>query len=154
MATLFDVVESVVSRMGVEVEDLKRAKAGSRAVIRITVDGDGTSGRGLNLDEVAAVSQEISRVLDDTNVMGDAAYVLEVGTPGVDRPLVKPVQWRRNLGRLVTVTRTVGEALTARILGVDDQGVQLSDGVSLDYSQITKAVVQVEMNRDDDEEEE
>jgi ribosome maturation factor RimP len=55
--------------------------------------------------------------------------VLEVTSPGVDRPLTEPRHWRRNTGRLVTVP--IGpagstEQVTARVVAVDDAGVTLT----------------------------
>ena len=61
--------------------------------------------------------------------MGRTPYVLEVSSPGVDRPLTEPRHWRRNTGRLVTVA--VGPAgqtteVTGRVTAVDDAGVTLA----------------------------
>jgi len=153
MASLKDVVESVLTRRDIDLEEISQTKAGSRTVVRITIDGDGADGHGLNLDEVAQVSKEISQALDDTNVMGERPYVLEVGTRGVDKPLTKPAQWRRNIGRLVKVSRLDGEPVVARILAVGDNDVRLSDDITISFDHVTKAVVQVEMNRDEDKEE-
>jgi ribosome maturation factor RimP len=78
---------------------------------------------------------------------------LEVGTRGVEAPLTRPAHWRRNRGRLVAITRADGQSLTARILDADDDRVELADDLSLPYAEITRAQVQVEMNRDEEEEE-
>jgi len=61
--------------------------------------------------------------------MGRTPYVLEVTSPGVDRPLTEQRHWRRNTGRLVTVA--VGPAghtqeVTGRVLAVGDAGVTLA----------------------------
>jgi ribosome maturation factor RimP len=61
--------------------------------------------------------------------MGRTPYVLEVTSPGVDRPLTEERHWRRNTGRLVTVA--VGpagstEQLTGRITEVGGAGVELA----------------------------
>ncbi len=152
MASINDVIEGILEQRQIDCEELAQVKAGSRTVLRITVDGDGVSGRGLNLDEVAEVSQAISRALDDSGVMGERPYVLEVGTRGVDRPLTRPAQWRRNCGRLVAITRTTGDKLTARIDDADEETVRLADGLTLPYAEITRAVVQVDMSRDEEEE--
>ena len=72
----------------------------------------------------------MSAVLDENDgELGRAPYVLEVTSPGVDRPLTEPRHWRRNTGRLVTVT--VGpagstEQVTGRVTAVDDAGVTLA----------------------------
>jgi len=146
---LADVVESVLASRNIDLEQVKQTKAGSRVVVRITVDGDGAEGHGLSLDEVAEASQQISRALDDTGVMGERPYVLEVGTRGVDRPLAKPAHWRRNTGRLVTIERSDAEPLTARIESASDESVRLEGGLTLPYADIKRAIVQVEMNRED-----
>jgi len=153
MASLKDVVESVLLRRGIDLEDLTQTKAGARTVVRITVDGDGAEGHGLTLDDVAEASQEISRALDEQDVMGSRPYVLEVGTRGVDRPLAKPAHWRRNVGRLVKINLHDGEPVVARIQSVGDDEVHLSGGMTIGFDQMAKAVVQVEMNRDEEKEE-
>ena len=158
MTSVKDVIESVAARHQIDVEEVSQTKAGSRLLLRVVVDGDGPDGRGLSLDDVAAVSRQISQALDDSDAMGDRPYVLEVGTRGVDRPLTKPAHWRRNVGRLVRVTRRDGDPLTARIESATEQAVTLSDGLALSYAEVVKAQVQVdlhaEMNRDNEEDEE
>ena len=153
MASLKNVVESVLVRRDIDLEEIHQTKAGSRTVVRITIDGDGAEGTGLTLDDVAAASQEISRALDDSGVMGERPYVLEVGTRGVDKPLIKPAHWRRNIGRLVKVTRRDGDPVVARIQWVGEDEVRLSDDITIGFDQVAKAVVQVEMNRDEEKEE-
>ena len=64
--------------------------AGKRRLLRVVVDRDG----GLGLDTVAAVSTAVSAVLDERDPMGGSPYVLEVSSPGVDRPLTEPRHWR------------------------------------------------------------
>ncbi|MCL2737126.1 MAG: ribosome maturation factor RimP [Propionibacteriaceae bacterium] len=154
MASVNDVVAAALSDLGIDLEDLTHTKAGSRVVVRITIDGDGANGHGLTLDEVAQASSEISRALDDSNAMGETPYVLEVGTRGVDAPLTRPAHWRRNIGRLVTVSRAGQEPITARIEAIDNEEVRLAGEGQVPFSSITKAIVQVEMNREDDTEEE
>ncbi len=63
---------------------------------------------GSTLDDVADATREVSRVLDDSDVMGEQPYTLEVTSRGVDRPLTLPRHWRRNAGRLVKVTLADG----------------------------------------------
>ena len=73
------------------------AKAGRRSVVRVIVDSDG----GVDLDAVADVSKAVSDALDEADPLGEQPYVLEVTSPGVDRPLTEPRHWRRNIGRKV-----------------------------------------------------
>jgi ribosome maturation factor RimP len=125
-ARLTAAVEPVVAAAGYDLEELVVRAAGQRSVVRVVVDRD----EGTSLDDVADVSRAISEVLDaDEHDAGRAPYVLEVTSPGVDRPLTAPRHWRRNAGRLVTVEigpEKAREQVTARVLRVDDAGVVLT----------------------------
>lgn len=88
--------------------------------------------------------------LDGSTVLGNSPYTLEVSSRGISRPLTAPRHFRRNTGRLVQVNLGDGSAMTGRITGADDDGVDLDvDGSvrRLAYDEIGKAVVQVEFNR-------
>jgi ribosome maturation factor RimP len=119
-------IEPVVGAAGYDLEDLVVTPAGRRSVVRVVVDRDA----GVTLDDIAEVSRAVSEVLDrNDDGMGRAPYVLEVTSPGVDRPLTEPRHWRRNTGRLVTVA--VGpagstETVTGRVIAVDGDGVTLA----------------------------
>src|SRR5688572_11187840 len=119
-------IEPVVGAAGYDLEELVVTPAGRRSVVRVVVDRD----EGVTLDDIADVSRAVSEVLDaNDDGMGRTPYVLEVTSPGVDRPLTEPRHWRRNTGRLVTVA--VGpagstEEVLARITGVTDGGVELA----------------------------
>jgi ribosome maturation factor RimP len=138
-----------LAALGVDVEAVEVQKAGRRHVVRIVVDRDG----GVDLDLVAAVSQRASEVLDQAPLADllPGPFVLEVTSPGVDRPLTEPRHWRRALTRLVAVTRTDGSTLTGRITSVPDGGavvVTTDHGdVTIALSDVQLAVVQVEFNR-------
>jgi ribosome maturation factor RimP len=100
--------------------------AGQRSVVRVIIDRD----EGVSLDDVAELSRTLSEVLDaQDEALGRSPYVLEVTSPGVDRPLTAPRHWRRNVGRLVDVAvgpEGARERLTGRVLRVDDGGVVLA----------------------------
>lgn len=146
------VVEPVVVAAGFDLEDLTLSRAGRRHVLRVLVDTDG----GIDLDDVALVSRDISAALDAAEADGDEViageYQLEVGSPGVDRPLTLPRHWRRNVGRLVAVT-AAGRALTGRVAAVDDEGVVLDcDGAPHEhaFADLGPGRVQVEFKRLDE----
>lgn len=137
----------VVEQAGYDLEDVVVTPAGKRRLVRLSVDRDG----GVSLDECAELSRDVSTVLDAADdVIGHQPYTLEVSSPGVSRPLTLPRHWRRSMDRLVTVTRRDGSALTGRVTRCDDHSVVLDvDGadVGLAYSDVAKAVVQVELSR-------
>jgi ribosome maturation factor RimP len=139
-------LEPVVAGVGFDLEDILVTPAGKRRQVRVIVDGDG----GVSLDDIALVSQRISTALDDSEAMGSAPYVLEVTSPGVDRPLTQPRHWRRAAGRLVRATLAEGGEVTGRITAADDDAVTINDESRehrLAYDELTRGLVQVEFNR-------
>jgi ribosome maturation factor RimP len=105
---------------------------------------------------VSQPRREISQALDVSDVMGEGQYQLEVSSPGTDRPLTEPRHFRRNTGRLVKLTLRERGELIARIMAVDDTGLDLEvPGVKgrrpkparADFAEIAKARVEVEFSR-------
>jgi ribosome maturation factor RimP len=149
---LVGVLTPVVAATGHDLEDVTVTSAGRRSLVRVIVDADG----GVDLDAVADVSRAVSEALDADSEGGAAfagPYVLEVSSPGVDRPLTEPRHWRRAVGRLVRVTID-GTAVTGRVFGTDDRGVVLQiDGAprELAWAELGTGRVQVEFNRGEEE---
>lgn len=150
-ARLRAVVDEVVSRAGYDLEDLTVVAAGRRRLLRVVIDSDG----GVDLDDAAAVSRDISAELDAleaTDPMGQAAYTLEVSSPGIGRPISLPRHFRRARGRLLAITTTEGRSLTGRIRTALDTEVELLTGrsgtqsLTVRYDDIAKARVEVEFS--------
>jgi ribosome maturation factor RimP len=155
-ATLTDrlagVIEPVTGRAGFDLERVAVSRIGRRHSVQVVIDRDG----GVGLDAIAEVSRAVSAALDAAEESGAALvpgeYVLEVSSPGVDRPLTQPRHWRRNLGRLVSVPGPQGRTLTGRIVGTTAEAVALEvDGVPRDlpYRQLGAGRVQVELRHPD-----
>jgi ribosome maturation factor RimP len=141
-----EVLRTPLADVGLDVEAVELTAAGKRRMLRVAVDQDG----GVTLDDIADATREVSRVLDDSDVMGQQPYTLEVTSPGTDRPLVLPRHWRRNRGRLVTVSLGDGTSLTGRITDNDDERATLDvDGTVHDVplADVSRAKVQLEFNR-------
>jgi ribosome maturation factor RimP len=135
--------------VGLDVEAIDLTPAGKRRLLRVAVDKDG----GVTLDDIAEATKEVSRLLDETDVMGVHPYTLEVTSPGVDRPLTHPRHWRRNAGRLVKVSCRDGSTVTGRITGSDDEAASLDvDGTErrVAFADVAKAKIQIEFNRRED----
>jgi len=132
--------------MDLDVEAVELTPAGKRRVLRVAIDRDG----GVTLDDVADATREVSRVLDDSDVMGEMPYTLEVTSRGVDRPLTLPRHWRRNEDRLVKIALVEGDEITGRILASTEDSVTLDvseESREVRYADVAKALVQVEFNR-------
>ena len=140
-----------LARLGLDLEAVELSAAGKRSVLRVAVDKDG----GVTMDDVTEATQEVSRVLDDESLMGEQPYLLEVTSRGVDRPLTLPRHWRRNEGRLVKVQLVEGGQVTGRIGASDEEKVTLTvEGADHEvaYADVAKALVQIEFNRKNDNE--
>ncbi|MDR1790159.1 MAG: ribosome maturation factor RimP [Propionibacteriaceae bacterium] len=149
-ASLIELVTPIVSAINLEVDRVEIRPAGRRKLVQVFLDGDGPAGGGPDMDQIADATRAISKALDAAN-FGSGAYTLEVSSRGLNRPLVEPKHFRRNLGRLVELTEAGADAsmYTGRIKEVDEAGVTLDvDGkpTHLDYAQIERAFVQVELS--------
>ncbi|GAB3579237.1 ribosome maturation factor RimP [Calidifontibacter terrae] len=158
-------LSTAVAPLGVLVEDLTVTPAGKRRLVRVLVDRDlshldaddqTSSIDSLDLDAVGDVTRVISDRLDETDAMGEAPYVLEVSSPGVDRPLTLPRHFRRNVGRLVTITTDGHPDVSGRIVRVAAEGVDLrGDDESVRtvaFGDIGQGKVSVEFNRSESKE--
>jgi ribosome maturation factor RimP len=96
-------VKARLSRLGFELVDLRLRGAGQRQSLQIRIDRPGSvPGAGVTADDCATVSRELERWLDGSGVAG-LRYVLEVSSPGVERPIRWPEHWKRFVGREVRV---------------------------------------------------
>ncbi|MFF9866744.1 ribosome maturation factor RimP [Streptomyces sp. NPDC013953] len=152
-------LEPLVSAKGLDLEEIEVSRAGRRRMLRVVVDSD----EGVELDACAELSRSISDTLDETDAMGDEEYVLEVSSPGADRPLTEHRHYVRATGRLARLQLREAGELVARILSVDDEGLDLEvPGVKgrkpttrrAEFPDIAKARVEIEFNRKDKKEEE
>ncbi|MGC3003633.1 ribosome maturation factor RimP [Streptomyces sp. G35A] len=148
-------LEPLVSSQGLDLEEIAVDSVGRKRVLRVVVDSD----TGADLDRIADVSRALSAKLDETDAMGGGEYTLEVGTPGAERLLTEHRHYVRATGRLVRFQLAEDGELVARILEVDDDGLDVEvPGVKgrkattrrLAFDGITRARVQVEFNRKDD----
>ncbi|HEY0902627.1 MAG TPA: ribosome maturation factor RimP [Marmoricola sp.] len=144
---LAELLAGPIGALGLDLEAVDLSKAGKRSVLRVAVDKDG----GVDLDDIAAATGEVSRVLDESDAMGTSPYTLEVSSPGVDRPLTLPRHWRRNAGHLVKAALTDGAEVTGRITEADESGADVEvDGTPrrLEYAEVARAKVQIEFKRE------
>jgi ribosome maturation factor RimP len=94
-----EVIESKCLELGVELFDLRLFQAGSRSTLRITID----SAHGVTVGDCERVSNELSVLLDVENFLQGQSYNLEVTSPGIDRSLKTERDFKRTIGRFVTM---------------------------------------------------
>ncbi len=136
------------ARAGYEIEDVVIDTRARPPRIRVVADGDTAP----DLDTIAALSRSASELLDDLDDIRDR-FVLEVSSPGVERPLTTAKHFRRARGRKVQVALSDGSRLTGRVGETRDDAVALvvRDGRGwtvreTSLTDIVEAVVQVEFS--------
>jgi len=141
---ILQILEPIATNMGLDLEDVEIKSAGKNSIVQVSIDKDG----GINLDEVAQISNKISEALDAQNVLGEKPYTLEVGSPGIDKALTHPRHWRRNNGRLVKINFGSNSEV-GRIVESDDEKVSIEvkgKTRSILFDKIDKAFIQIEFN--------
>jgi ribosome maturation factor RimP len=98
MAGLRDMLEPGIRALGFELVDVEYARFGGQNVLRIYIDHP----QGITVDHCASVSRQVSALLDVEDPIPEA-YVLEVSSPGLDRPLVRREDFARFAGETVKV---------------------------------------------------
>lgn len=141
---LVDRLTPLVVECGFDVDDIVVTRVGRRFLVRVTIDAEG----GIGVDDIARVSRVLDEALDAADPFADP-FVLEVSSPGVDRPLTTATHWQRNVARLVRVD-VAGKPVTGRITSADAGTVVLDvDGSRQEFalSALGAGKVQVEFNR-------
>ena len=133
-------VRPVIEGAGLELVDVTFGREGGRRVLRLTVDRDG----GVDLDTISTISEKVSRRLD-VEGFEPGPYALEVTSPGVERPLRRPQDFRRAVGERIRV-KTVEGVVEGRLRSADEAAIVLDvDGeerrLPLDAVSAAKTVV-------------
>jgi ribosome maturation factor RimP len=96
-------IRNHIAGLGFELVDLRRTGTLQRPILQVRVDRpDSRPGQGITADDCAAISRSLERFLESRAMVGPR-YVLEVSSPGLERPLRWPEHWRRFVGRQVRV---------------------------------------------------
>lgn len=130
IAKLKELLEPSIENMGYEPVHMDYGSDGKALTLRVYIDAPG----GIRVDDCEAVSRQLGAVLDVEDPLG-GSYRLEVSSPGLDRPLVKPSHFRQFLGdraRIVMATHVLGRRRFAgRMVEAGDEAVTVEvDGES------------------------
>lgn len=93
-----EILLPIVEKNGFELWDVEYVKEGGNWYLRAYIDKPG----GINVDDCEVVSRELSDILDEKDYI-DEAYILEVSSPGLGRPLKKEKDFERSLGEEVEI---------------------------------------------------
>jgi ribosome maturation factor RimP len=122
-----DLVRKIVEAEGLELVDLEFKTGKSRDLLRIFIDKTG----GVTLDDCERVSRQVGAVLDVKDLLRQA-YVLEVSSPGIDRPFKTERDFQRSLGRTIKVYFGEGESpAVGKLLEVQPDQIVMEDNGKL-----------------------
>jgi ribosome maturation factor RimP len=130
---LLALIRDHIAGLGFELVDLRHVGTVERPILQVRVDRpDSRPGHGITADDCAGISRSLERFLE-TSAMVGPRYVLEVSSPGIERPLRWPEHWRRFVGRRARVrSPALGGRREVEILGVPDDAhvtVRQDDGL-------------------------
>lgn len=122
---LEDFVRQEVDALGFDLVEFRRGGTSRRPLLDVRIDR--RDGSKVTIDDCAHVSRALEPKLDASRLVGEQ-YVLEVSSPGVERPLRHAADWRRFTGRRVSVSSpAVGGRVEGEILGIlGDEGAEVA----------------------------
>lgn len=104
MSSLEKEISGLLSDLGFELVTFERAGGSRRPLLRVRIDrlGESPDETGVTVDDCARVSRRLERYLDERAELPERSIV-EVSSPGVERPLVKAADYTRFAGRQVLI---------------------------------------------------
>jgi ribosome maturation factor RimP len=140
-----ELIERKLATMELELYEVKFFRAGPRSILRVFIDKPG----GVTIDDCEKASNEISMLLD-VEEFCRTPYTLEVSSPGLDRPLTRPRDFRRAIDRKVTVrmvdTENRQKTVSGTVMAVTEESISLDIGaqtVEVPFSRIQSGRVEV-----------
>jgi ribosome maturation factor RimP len=119
-------VEPVARDHGLELVGVEYRPQGRRSVLRLILDRDG----GVGLDDLSQLSREVSDLLDAHDAV-PGGYVLECSSPGINRPLRRPEDFARFVGKSVRVRTHLpidgARSFLGRLVASSDEAIEIDD---------------------------
>ena len=113
VAQLQALVEPILSEHEMELVELTCRPQGRQQLVRLLVDKVG----GVTIRQCARVNQLIGQALESANLI-EASYMIEVSSPGLDRPLASKRDFERAIGEDVVVDLSVGDGRSKELQGM------------------------------------
>jgi len=118
-------IEPILGAEGLELVELALKGGSAHRLLRLDIDRAGAG--GVDLADCQRISRALEDVLDESDLI-PGHYVLEVSSPGIDRPIRTPDDIRRNTGRWVVVTTSEAgheRAYRGKLLGSSEGSMRL-----------------------------
>ncbi|MBI4823132.1 MAG: ribosome maturation factor RimP [Nitrospirae bacterium] len=142
-----EMAKEVATSQGLALEEVRLMRKGKKMLLRVTIDKPG----GVTLDDCERMSRELEALMDVEDPI-KGTYTLEVSSPGLDRPIRKPEDFRKHIGkliRLVTLKKIDNQSFfIGRILSVGEDSLSLivaEKQVTIPFDDISSARLEVEL---------
>ena len=139
-----ELITPIVEANGFELVDVEYVKEGSTWYLRAYIDKPG----GIMVDDCEVVSRELSDILDEKDFI-DEAYILEVSSPGLGRPLKKEKDFARSLGEEVEVRTYRAIDRQKEFIGIlkdydkDTVTIEYEDGETMTFDKADIALIRL-----------
>lgn len=95
---VLEIVEPIIAEKELELADLEFVKEGPNWYLRVYIDKEG----GVTIEDCEMVSRVLEKKLDEKDPI-EQAYILEVSSPGIDRPLKRPEHFQKYIGEVIDI---------------------------------------------------
>lgn len=141
-------VRPILEEEGLDLVEVEYKRGAKRSFLRLFIDKPG----GVTLDDCSNVSNQLGDLLDIEDLIPER-YILEVSSPGAERPLKRPEDYQRFIGRLVRITtkepRAGKQRHSGRLVAFDNGKVTVKvkpeESITLELEDIQKARLEVEL---------
>jgi len=141
-----EILGSIIEGKGIGVTDITYKREGTRMALRILLDKPG----GITLNECGSINNDLSDMLDKGNVISER-YILEISSPGLDRPIKERRDFEKSLGkkiRVATYANIEGKnVFIGKLLGISESAIVIEEknGISTEIPQnkIAKARLEI-----------
>ena len=130
-----ELISPIIEEHRFELVDVEYVKEGSNWYLRAYIDKPG----GITVDDCEVVSRRLSDLLDEQDFIDDA-YILEVSSPGLGRPLKKDKDFARSIGEEVEIRTFRAVEHEKEFTGIlrdfdkDKLVIELEDNVVMDFA--------------------
>lgn len=134
----------ILEEQNFELVDVEFVKEGPNWYLRIYIDKEG----GVSIDDCELVSRALDKKLEESNPI-EQAYILEVSSPGIDRPLKKPDDFVKYAGQIVDIklykAMNGQKEFQGELQGLNDNVITIIDETEQEFSFEQKDVASVRL---------
>ena len=118
---LTEAIDTRLADLGFDLVDVRKRVSRGRTMLQVRIDRAGSApGSGVTADDCAKVSRDLEVWFDESGMLGER-YVLEVSSPGIERPIRFARHWERHVGQDVRVRLRGSGRARATIVRVPDE---------------------------------